>query len=72
MKTQTKCVPIFFVVTIHKSFWKTKLKFDNRNLDIDWIGKRILWYTTCDIPEESVIHFRTHDSTLKSLFTKVW
>ena len=40
MKTQTKCVPIFFVVTIHKSFWKTKLKFDNRNLDIDWIGKK--------------------------------
>ena len=40
MKTQTKCVPIFFVVTIHKSFLKTKLKLDNRNLDIDWIGKK--------------------------------
>ena len=40
MKTQTKCVPIFFVVTIHKSFWKTKLKFDNRNSDIDWVGKK--------------------------------
>ena len=40
MKTQTKCVPIFFVVTIHKSFWKTKHKFDNRNLDIDWIGEK--------------------------------